>query len=666
MCRAEPCLVDVVMKNNKNLMTVALWLGFTMLAVACDDSTGGGGANTPQDGGQGQEGSASRLVINEIRAAGEEGEDDFVELTVVGDEPVDLSAFRLVDDNPDHTPGALPASTLSPGEFLVVVASAERFDAGESEVLNFGLGSSDAVFLLRDDVAVDEVAWDEGEAPRGATLGRLPDGTGQWVQTSPTPGEANVALEGEAPPPDVDPFDTTQVVEVRVELEASAWEAIKANPLAEEYHQANIIYNGVRVEQVGIRTKGNSSLNSVVRQGGDRFSFKVDANLYVPGQEVLGAKKLNFNNGFKDPSFMREALGYRLMAEAGLAVPRAAFVDLYVADEHMGLYTVVEAVNSDFLERHFNDDAGDLYKPEPPAGFLTYRGDGIEDYEGIGHTSDEETDHAAFLRFVDVVNRGDAEDFEAVMDVDDVLRYIAANVVLVNLDSLLGFGHNYYLYEEQGRFSIIPWDLNEAFGNFTCGCDVEGVLGFLIDEPTCGALADKPLVAALLGNPELRQTYHNHLRALLEDHFTEEKMGAAVTELATLIRPYVEADPKKFFTTEAFEQAVGEAQGGRGAIPLRAFVARRSAAIFAQLDGVEASTAGGDGNCDGGGGGPGPGPGDGGDHPCGDGVCDMVEQNNPDLCPRDCDDLPDDHDYCGDGNCDARERFDGSCPQDCG
>lgn len=29
--------------------------------------------------------------------------------------------------------------------------------------------------------------------------------------------------------------------------------------------------------------------------------------------------------------------------------------------------------------------------------------------------------------------------------------------------------HNYYLYEEDGQLSMIPWDYNLAFGGFSAG-----------------------------------------------------------------------------------------------------------------------------------------------------------------------------------------------------
>lgn len=54
------------------------------------------------------------------------------------------------------------------------------------------------------------------------------------------------------------------------------------------------------------------------------------------------------------------------------------------------------------------------------------------------------------------------------------------------------------------------------------------------------------------------------------------------------------------------------------------------------------------------------------DQPCGDGVCDGPEQEDPTLCPRDCQDAPaTGSDWCGDGVCDAKEQADASCAKDC-
>ena len=384
---------------------------------------------------------------------------------------------------------------------------------------------------------------------------------------------------------------------VELVLSETAWDAILANPLAEEYQTGSIIFDGTRVDDVAIRVKGNSTLNSVARSDSERYSFKVDINRNIPGQRLRGAKKLNFNNGFKDPTLLREHIGYDLIARAGLPSSRTAFVDLSVAGQHMGLYTMVEQVDDQFLESRFGEANGDLYKPEPPAGQLLYRGPNIEDYQNIRPENNEDTtDHSAFLRFISVLNGESEGELEDIIVVDTVLRYLALNVVMVNLDSYLGMGHNFYLYEQEGQFVDIPWDLNETYGNFTCGCDRNGLVNFKIDEPTCGVLSQRPFIAALLNQPVYLERYHQILGELIDGPASAETMAAKIQSTAQLIRPYVEQDPTKFFSLQDFERGLENDVRG-GGWGLTSFVRDRNDAIRRQLSGIDPSTNQGDGNC---------------------------------------------------------------------
>ncbi len=620
---------------------------------------------------------AAQLRINEaVCSTQETGDHDWFELVVIGSVPIELADYTIVDSQADRAPAALPDITLSPGEFLVIAATDEAPEDGRPFV-PFKLGKTDGLTLRLADSIIDEIAWGEGDAPAGASWGRLPDADGEWSINDPTPGSANRPYSGEAPMETFDPFDGSRVVEVRIELEAEHWQAIVDDPLAEAYQPANIVYGETRVDDVAVRVKGNSSLNSVVRSNSERFSFKVDINRFNAEQTLFGEKKFNFNNGFKDPTLIREHLAYQLIHAAGAPASRTGFVDLWVADQHMGLYTVVEQIDGSFLDDHFDDGHGDLYKPEPPAGSLQYRGPNISNYANHGiKTNEDTTDHSAFLELVETLDRGSEEALDAILDLDAALLNLAINSVLVNLDSYMAMGHNYYLYHQAGGFTVLPWDLNEAFGNFTCGCDRDGLIHFLIDEPTCGPLNQRALVARLVGTPELREIYHGHLEVLIDGPFSAETMNAQIDSTADVIREYVYADETKFFSNADFERNLTDDlnQGRRGgALGLKAFVRDRIESIRQQLNGERASTAGGLGNCDGGPSNPGGpatpgGPGGGGDcsrHPCGDGTCDNFEQMNPNVCPRDCGAEPEGGDWCGDGNCDAREGCERSCPADC-
>ena len=50
--------------------------------------------------------------------------------------------------------------------------------------------------------------------------------------------------------------------------------------------------------------------------------------------------------------------------------------------------------------------------------------------------------------------------------------------------------HNYYLYEEDGQLSMIPWDYNLAFGGFQGGQDATSMVNYPIDTPVSGGTVD--------------------------------------------------------------------------------------------------------------------------------------------------------------------------------
>ena len=58
---------------------------------------------------------------------------------------------------------------------------------------------------------------------------------------------------------------------------------------------------------------------------------------------------------------------------------RASHVKVYINGQYYGLYISVEHIDENFLNRHYADDSGNLWKCIWPAD-LTYRGNTPEDY----------------------------------------------------------------------------------------------------------------------------------------------------------------------------------------------------------------------------------------------------------------------------------------------
>ncbi|MCQ9353349.1 lamin tail domain-containing protein [Corynebacterium sp. 153RC1] len=129
---------------------------------------------------------ASTVVINEVESNGDPV-GDWVELANTNlNESIDVSGWTIVDNDPKHTPLALPeGSVIESGGFLAFYTDVEG---------GFGLGGNDSV-TLRDAAGniVDTIAWTQHAA---TSLGRIPDMTGDFTVTpAPTRGLRNSSAQ---------------------------------------------------------------------------------------------------------------------------------------------------------------------------------------------------------------------------------------------------------------------------------------------------------------------------------------------------------------------------------------------------------------------------------------------------------------------------------------
>ncbi|MEF2967873.1 CotH kinase family protein [Paenibacillus sp. M1] len=439
---------------------------------------------------------------------------------------------------------------------------------------------------------------------------------------STTANKENTAATKDEQKLDEEVFPKDKVVDVKITIDETDFQDMLDNASAEEFKTASVDYNGQHFDNIGIRTKGNLSLRSVVQMpDSDRYSFKLSFDEYVD-QTLDGVSKINLNNNYSDASYMREFLAYELAGQMGLPTPKYSYVNVYINDELWGFYLAVEQIGDAYLERHFGNSYGALYKGEMTGSGsdLTWLGDDPDLYTGLALKS-KTTNGDILIDMLDELNNG--TDYEKVLDVEESLGYIALNVLTNNTDSYIGGNkQNYYLYEDDGIFSVLPWDYNMAFGGLGGGggmggfgggmggrdrgnaegddgggdqpaegaadagaakaADVNGASAatggaaaeagagkagaapggrggggsLLIDEPTQGAVAERPLVAKLLAVDEYKELYHSILQEAVDGYLSNDAFTARVNELYEMIASYVKADPRPFYTYEEFEEAV--------------------------------------------------------------------------------------------------------------
>lgn len=267
-----------------------------------------------------------------------------------------------------------------------------------------------------------------------------------------------------------DIFQKDKVIDVYIDIDEDDLTDIRNHPQNEEYHSADITVDGIKVENAGIRTKGNMTLNSVASSDSNRYSYRIKFNKYVKGNKLLGLDELCLNSGYSDPSYMREYLHYEMLRKIGMNVPETAFCRVYINNEYAGFYLAVEGLDSTFLKDNFGENYknGNFYKMDE-GSTLEYKEN--ENYTYADLKSGNDTNLASFKEFVKKLNdvtTGEKGDIESLLDVDSALKYIASNTVLCNYDSYNGnMHHNFYLYEdENGVFTVVPWDFNMSFGGF--------------------------------------------------------------------------------------------------------------------------------------------------------------------------------------------------------
>jgi spore coat protein CotH len=393
--------------------------------------------------------------------------------------------------------------------------------------------------------------------------------------------------------------------------------------------------NGKTFDNVGIRYKGHgtfmSSFNSMKKP------FKIAFDRYDKKGRLFNEAKISLNNNSMDASKIREAIAYDLFRESGVPAPRTAFAKVYLnvpgqyAQKYLGLYTMAENVEERFLKERFGAKDGLLLKPEG-ASDLPYLGENWSAYEKTYAPKSKATDAAKkrLTEFLRLIHQADDPTFESrigtILDVNEFLRFLAVNAILVNHDSLLGIGHNFYLFlnPKTDRFVFIPWDLDLSFGGFPMAGDPRKLVDLSLTHPQIGR---NRLIERLMAMKSVKEAYVKIVREIVSKNFAQAKLFNEIDRIQASVRPAVASEsddalrlfndalasagttkaaastdsavkivaPKTDPTSRTFPAAGdGGRRGFRGpggpfmfmpSMPLREFITERIASIDRQLDG---------------------------------------------------------------------------------
>jgi spore coat protein CotH len=297
-----------------------------------------------------------------------------------------------------------------------------------------------------------------------------------------------------------------------------------------DYIEADLTIDGVYLEDVGIRLKGNSTLSSLRgggqgRPGGGRtmpegaeqgapearqdgaaggrdrgqangrgpggadkkpeelpWLIKIDE--FVEGRAYQGEREISLRPGSNGQVPVNEALALSLTDTTGQKNERYAFTSVQVNTRPVATRLMVENPDTEYAES-IADGNGVLYKARA-GGSFEFKSDDPTDYEQSFKQLNKvgSQDLEPVMKLIEWANEASDEEFEKELDqhvdVESLATYLAAQNLLMNFDDMAGPGKNYLLWYDLDtkKFSVLGWDYNLTFsGDATSGPDDDTGMG---------------------------------------------------------------------------------------------------------------------------------------------------------------------------------------------
>mgnify|MGYP000851737805 FL=1 len=377
---------------------------------------------------------------------------------------------------------------------------------------------------------------DDTTSTTGASL------TGDAPESSGTTGEPGTTgavddTTGPAPEPPWEPKGCPDIYKQDIlptfELEISPsvladledeWESGDGSKPAHPLEQFK--YDDTVITNASIELRGNKKW----WPDQNKMQFEVAFNAYDKKGRFKGLKKVLFDAARYNESFLRDRLSLKIMRDVGLPAPCANNARLVVNGAYYGLFTSIEKVDSEFLERYFEAPNGNLYKRQ----------------DWAKKTNEEDKDESDVEALLDAKT---IQQLDAVMNLDEAILEWAAEAVLPDNDGAWAGGLNYYVYNDPlTGFNVIPWDLDATFERIPFDVDPYTFL----KENDWG----RPFYTIATKDPEWFKKYIDAIAFVLAEGYDVPTLQGRIDAWAAQIADAAASDPNKPFSTKDHLDAV--------------------------------------------------------------------------------------------------------------
>lgn len=322
----------------------------------------------------------------------------------------------------------------------------------------------------------------------------------------------------------------------------SGWLNGQANEDAEVdprpyHHLSEFRYGDIVITDAQIRLRGNPTNWDPE----NKMQFQIGFSQYHESGHFLGLERLAFDAAMYNRHMLRDRLGLSIMRDMGVMAPCANNARLEVNGEFYGVFTSIEKMDENLLERVFDDPTGDLW-----------------DRHNWELKTNEDTANDGRIELLK--DAESIEELETYLDLEQALAVFAAEAIIPNSDGPWAGGLNFFLYDDplRNKFVLLPWDLDNTFERFNGPPDSDYPIN---PDPVVWEKATthgRPFYELALDDPAWFNYYIQRLEQQLASGYDIDDLHTKIDTWTLQIQDAVFEDPSKPYSNDLYLNKVEE------------------------------------------------------------------------------------------------------------
>jgi len=256
-------------------------------------------------------------------------------------------------------------------------------------------------------------------------------------------------------------FGAREILQAEIEIGELAWARLVEEP-RDTWIPASLTIDGQVFPRVKLKLKGGrGSFRRIVHKA----AFRIQLVGFVEGTNFHGLRTLTFNNMIQDFTKMRERLASEMFRRFGVPAARVGYLEITVNGRPYGLYSNVESLDDVYLSRLEGEDGrvGVLYEGADDMDLW------LRDLERFDPDAGSDPGRDQLRELILALDASTPNTLDtrlgALMDLDAVRRFLAAEILTGHWDGYAQLRNNYYLYRRarDERWTFLPWGVDQAF-----------------------------------------------------------------------------------------------------------------------------------------------------------------------------------------------------------